>query len=87
MDSTIVTFLVLLNDKAQAEVFFGGSDKPILLKTVPFIERETIPKLFENNMELIDPVLHLASYIPRFQKSQPTSRYCLLSPDYAYLWR
>ncbi|MCH6232372.1 hypothetical protein [Cognataquiflexum rubidum] len=71
MDSTKVAYVVLSNDKSQAEVFYGGTDKPILLEAVSVMEGETMPKLFENNIELVDLIYYRDSYILRYQE-KPT---------------
>ncbi|MCL6259305.1 hypothetical protein M3O96_09415 [Aquiflexum sp. TKW24L] len=71
MDSTKVAYVVLADDKSQAEVFYGGTDKPILLEAVAVMEGETMPKLFENNIELVDLIYYRDSYILRYQE-KPT---------------
>jgi hypothetical protein len=70
-DSTKVSYVVLSNDLTLAEVFYGGTDKPILLEAVSVMEGETMPKLFENSVESVDLIYHRDSYILRYQE-KPT---------------
>ncbi|MCH6201017.1 hypothetical protein MMU07_15630 [Aquiflexum sp. LQ15W] len=68
-DSAKVSYVVLSNDLNLAEVFYGGTDKPILLEAVPVMEGETMPKLFENSIESVDLIFHRDSYILRYQEN------------------
>ena len=62
VDSSAVAYVVLSNDKKKAEVFFGGTDKPVLMDALPVIEGETMPVLFENTIEQIKLRSHRYTY-------------------------
>ncbi len=53
IDSTNVAYVVLSDDKKQAEAFFGTTDKPIVMDALPVMEGETMPVLFENKTEMV----------------------------------
>jgi putative Ca2+/H+ antiporter (TMEM165/GDT1 family) len=69
MDSTQVAYVVLADDKSRAEVFYGGTDKPILMEAVAVMEGETMPTLYENTIEMVDLIYYRDSYILRFQEN------------------
>jgi hypothetical protein len=71
MDSTKVAYVVLSKDKPQAEVFYGGTDKPVLMDALSVQEGETMPKLFENKTEKVDLIYYKDVYILRYQE-KPT---------------
>jgi hypothetical protein len=70
-DSTKVAYVVLSYDKSQAEVFYGGIDKPVLMYALSVMEGETMPKLFESQTEQVDLIYYRDSYILRYQE-KPT---------------
>lgn len=63
IDSTQQAYVVLSNDKKKTEVFFGGTDKPVVMDALPVMEGETMPVLFENATERIK----LRSYRDSYQ--------------------
>lgn len=71
MDSTKVAYVVLSNDKSQAEVFYGGTDKPVQMDALSVMEGETMPRIFENKTEKVDLIYYRDSYILRYQE-KPT---------------
>lgn len=53
IDSTTVAYVVPSEDKKRAEVFFGTTDKPVVMDALPVMEGETMPVLFENKAEMV----------------------------------
>jgi len=53
IDSTQVAYVVLSDDLSKAEVFFGNTDKPVVMDSLAVKEGETMPFLFENKAELL----------------------------------
>jgi hypothetical protein len=53
IDSTQVAFVVLSDDLSKAEVFFGNTDKPVVMESLDVMEGETMPVLFENKSEML----------------------------------
>jgi len=53
IDSTQVAYVVLSDDLSKAEVFFGNTDKPVVMDSIVVHEGETMPVLFENKIELL----------------------------------
>lgn len=53
IDSTQVAYVVLSDDLSKAEVFFGNTDKPVVMDSLVVQEGETMPVLFENKIELL----------------------------------
>jgi hypothetical protein len=53
IDSLKVAYVVLSEDKQRAEVFFGATDKPVVMDALPVQEGETLPVLFENTTEMV----------------------------------
>jgi hypothetical protein len=62
MDSSTVAFVILSNDKQKAEVFFGPTDKPVVMDALQVKEGETMPVLFENTTELVKMRSHRDTY-------------------------
>lgn len=62
-DSLTVAYLTLSDDGLRAEVFFGPTDKPIVMDALPQFEGETMPILYENAMER----LKIRSYRDTYQ--------------------
>jgi hypothetical protein len=44
-------YVVLSDDKSQAEIFFGGTDRPVLLDQKPIFEGDISPVLYERDHE------------------------------------
>ena len=53
IDSTRVAYIVLSDDLSKAEVFFGNTDKPVVMDSLAVKEGEPMPFLFENKPELL----------------------------------
>jgi hypothetical protein len=62
MDSSTVAYVVLSEDKQKAEVFFGATDKPVVMNALPVMEGETMPVLFENKTEMVKMRSHRDIY-------------------------
>jgi hypothetical protein len=62
IDSSMVAYVVLSNDKQKAEAFFGSTDKPVVMDALPVMEGETMPVLFENTTEMIKLRSHRDTY-------------------------
>lgn len=46
-------FVVLSEDQSKAEIFFGGTDRPILLDKKPIIQGDIAPILYDNVREQV----------------------------------
>lgn len=61
-DSSTVAYVILSKDKQKVEVFFGTTDKPVVMDALLVMEGETMPVLFENNIEMIKLRSHRDTY-------------------------
>jgi hypothetical protein len=61
-DSLDVAYLTLSDDGFRAEVFFGPTDKPIVMDALPLFEGETMPVLYENVTERLKVRSHRDTY-------------------------
>lgn len=61
-----VAYLVVSDDKTKAEVFFGGTDKPVVVNALPTMEGDVMPTLFENSVEKIKIVYYKDNYLLKY---------------------